>query len=209
MARAQAGLAAGRSAPRGMDGSSNRGEQSHRGGAGIGQLAAGAALGIAACIGFVTVAGVDHMMRHGTAPPAPQRAAPIDEGERLARLLVRSTLMTLDDANRTGNYAVLRQMAAPSFQQANSAEGLQDAFASLRARKVDLSVAALAEPEWLRAPEVGADRLLRLIGGYQALEERVRFALAFEASGGGWRLVEIHVATEPAGAVREGPAGTR
>ena len=35
-------------------------------------------------------------------------------------ILIRSTLLALDDANKTGNYSVLRDLGAPGFQLANS-----------------------------------------------------------------------------------------
>lgn len=128
--------------------------------------------------------------------PAPT-AAPTDD-ERAALYLARSTLMALDDANRTGNYSVLRLLGSPSFQSANSPERLSDVFAKTRHSELDLSVAALGHPRWSTPPAVGRDRLLRLIGAYDLPGADLRFALAFEPAAGAWRLHEIHVAVEPA-----------
>ncbi len=93
---------------------------------------------------------------------------------------------------------MFRQLAAPAFQRANSAESLAAAFAAHRARPLDLSVAALKRPVWSSPPAAGADRRLRLSGLYAVGAENLRFALAFEPVGGTWRLHEIHVGTEPA-----------
>ncbi|XUJ36695.1 hypothetical protein ACQ5SK_19580 [Bradyrhizobium japonicum] len=41
-----------------------------------------------------------------------------------ALYLIRSTLLSLNDANRTGNYTVLRDLAAPDFQARNAAADL-------------------------------------------------------------------------------------
>ncbi|MBS0240707.1 MAG: hypothetical protein JSS20_00930 [Proteobacteria bacterium] len=117
--------------------------------------------------------------------------------DRAALYLVRSTLMTLDDANRSGNYSVLRSLAAPSFQTHNSVDRLSELFATHRARALDLSVAAVDAPSWTSPPAIGPDRLLRLVGHYPAPGARIRFALAFEPSAGSWRLYEIIVGTEP------------
>jgi hypothetical protein len=38
-----------------------------------------------------------------------------------ALYLIRSTLLTLNDANRSGNYTVLRDLATPDFQARNTA----------------------------------------------------------------------------------------
>src|SRR5690348_17246315 len=62
------------------------------------------------------------------AQPAPS----VDPGQAL--YLVRSTLLTLNDANRSGNYTVLRDLAAPDFQARNSAADLASSFADLRRR---------------------------------------------------------------------------
>ena len=56
-----------------------------------------------------------------TPPQAPQLVMP--EAERIV-LLVRTTLLTLNDALLTGNFTVLRDVAAPSFGQLNSAARL-------------------------------------------------------------------------------------
>lgn len=47
-------------------------------------------------------------------------------------ILVRATLSALNDANRTGNYTVLRDLGAPGFRQANSAARLGEIFSDLR-----------------------------------------------------------------------------
>ncbi|WP_370157515.1 hypothetical protein [Bradyrhizobium ottawaense] len=49
-----------------------------------------------------------------------------------ALYLIRSTLLTLNDANRTGNYTVLRDLAAPDFQARNTAADLALNFLDLR-----------------------------------------------------------------------------
>ena len=60
-----------------------------------------------------------------------------------ALYLIRSTLLTLNDANRTGNYTVLRDLAAPDFQARNTAADLGLNFLDLRRRNFDLYGAAL------------------------------------------------------------------
>jgi hypothetical protein len=135
------------------------------------------------------------------APQAPA-AEPDSRESRLALYLVRATLMALDDAHRTGNYAVLRELAAPAFQASNSAAGLAEVFAAQRRQGIDLSVAALALPRWSRPPAVGDDGLLRLVGSYPLAGDRLVFALAFAAVGGGWRMLEIHVGVEPSAPLR-------
>jgi hypothetical protein len=63
-------------------------------------------------------------------PPQQQQQAqqnlPISTEQAL--YLIRSTLLTLNDANRSGNYTVLRDLAAPDFQVRNTAADLSQIF---------------------------------------------------------------------------------
>src|SRR5260370_34867190 len=81
--------------------------------------------------------------RGGAEKPA-QPAPSVDPGQAL--YLVRSTLLTLNDANRSGNYTVLRDLAAPDFHARNSAAHLPPSFADLRRRNFDVFGAALLPP---------------------------------------------------------------
>src|SRR5262249_45592014 len=95
------------------------------------------------------------------AKPA-QPPQPISSGQ--AVYLVRSTLMMLNDANRSGNYTVLRDLAAPDFQARTSAADLAQSFADLRRRNFDLFAAAILPPQFTSGPAVDANGRLRLIG---------------------------------------------
>lgn len=143
--------------------------------------------------------------RTGTAPaaspvaaparPAPSRAALSSEQ---ALYLVRSTITALDHANRTGNYAVLRDMAAPSFQRRNSAADLALGFSGLRNNHVDLSAAALLAPTLTVA--TAGDGGLHLAGTYPLQPLAIDFDLAFEIVDGHWRLNAIAVGARPGAA---------
>src|SRR5258708_39858299 len=75
------------------------------------------------------------------APPQP--AASISTGQAL--YLVRSTLLTLNDANRSGTYTVLHDPAAPAFPARYTASNLAQIFADMRRASFDLfSVARVA-----------------------------------------------------------------
>jgi hypothetical protein len=74
-------------------------------------------------------------------PAAQQQAVqpPVD-ALTVARL-VWSSLAALDHANQTGNYSVLRDLGAPSFQVNNSAATLAGIFERIRTAQIDLSYA--------------------------------------------------------------------
>jgi hypothetical protein len=137
--------------------------------------------------------------RGSTAKPA-QLSAPISAGQ--AVYLVRSTLMTLNDANRSGNYSVLRDLAAPDFQARNSAADLAQSFADLRRRNFDLFAAALLAPQFTSEPAPDASGRLRLTGFFPTSPLRISFDLTLQSVGGQWRLLVVSVATPAAPATQ-------
>lgn len=126
----------------------------------------------------------------GRQPPA---SRPFSMGQ--ATYLVRSTLMTLNDADRSGNYSVLRDLAAPEFQARNSAADLAQSFLDLRRRKFDLFAVSFATPQFNPAPQVDADGRIRLTGFFPTRPLQIRFDLAFQSIDGEWKLLAISVAT--------------
>jgi hypothetical protein len=129
-----------------------------------------------------------------SAPPASTSPVQLDQ----ALYLIRSTLLTLNDANRSGNYTVLRDLASPDFQNHNSAADLARIFTDLRRRKFDLFGVALLAPQLSAAPQMDAQNRLRLAGVFQTRPLMIQFDLLFQNVGGQWRLFGISVATPPA-----------
>jgi len=114
-----------------------------------------------------------------------------EETSRL--ILVRSTLVALDHANRTGNYGVLRDLGSPRFAAANTEARLAAIFSGLREEGIDMRAAAVSEIRFSSPPFVDKNNLLRLAGVVPISPQPVRFDLAFEIAGGEWRLFGIGV----------------
>src|SRR5262249_39647709 len=115
-----------------------------------------------------------------------------------ALYLVRSTLLRLNDANLSGNYTVLRDLAAPDFRAKNTAADLAQAFTDLRRRNFDLFAVALLEPKLTTGPELDDKGRLHLAGFFPTRPLQIHFDLTFESVGGHWRLWGINVATPQA-----------
>ena len=160
------------------------------------------ALTAALLVSAVPGAGLGEELKVKPAPAAkPPAAAPRPEfqvGVEQTLYLVRSTLLTLNDANRSGNYTVLRDLAAPDFQARNTAADLAQIFADLRRRNFDLAAAAVATPQLSAAPTLDADRRLRVTGYFPTRPLQINFDLTFLVVGGQWRLLEISIATPEA-----------
>jgi len=130
---------------------------------------------------------------------AQQRAAPkpaLPDPYKL-NLLIRSTILAVDQANQTGNYTVLRDLASPNFQKANSKAKLAKIFAGLRKRNLDLSPIMFFDPKLVTAPSIDAGGMLRLTGFIPTQPEQILFDFAFEFDEGKWRLFGIALDVRP------------
>jgi hypothetical protein len=107
-------------------------------------------------------------------------------------ILIRSTLLALDQANKTGNYTVLRDLGAPGFQS-NSAARLGEIFAKLRSDNLDLSGVAVIDPQLSLLPQIEASGLMHMAGFFPSVPTQVNFDLVFAPVNGQWRLFGISV----------------
>jgi hypothetical protein len=129
---------------------------------------------------------------------APQPGAALPVSVEQALYLIRSALLTLNDANRSGNYTVMHNLAAPDFQARNTSADLAQNFADLRRRKFDLFSVALAAPQLTAPPALDANKMLRLTGFFPTRPLQINFDLLFQNVAGQWRLFGIAVATPQA-----------
>lgn len=123
------------------------------------------------------------------APQAVDKPAQIDRNGVL--ILVRSTLLAVDQANRTGNYTVLRDLGAPGFQAANTATRLGEIFAGLRNQNLDLSGVAVLDPQLTILPTIGANGMMRMAGFFPSVPMQINFELLYAPVDGKWRLFGI------------------
>lgn len=117
---------------------------------------------------------------------------PVPDENVLARL-VWSTMISLDNANRTNNYTVLHNLGSPSFQRRNSPDRLSDIFSNLRQNRVDVGRTILSTPSYYQPPVILADETLRLRGGFDYRPKSIRFDLVYANLSGGWQITAISV----------------
>src|SRR5947207_9118460 len=142
----------------------------------------------------------------GQAQTPPQAAKPAQIDRNGVMILIRSSLLALDQANKTGNYTVLRDLGAPGFQS-NSAARLGEIFAKLRNDNLDLSGVAVLDPQLSLLPQIEANGLMHMTGFFPSVPSQVNFDLAFAPVNGQWRLFGISVSIGPSGpAAPEPPA---
>ncbi len=107
-------------------------------------------------------------------------------------ILIRSTLLALDQANKTGNYTVLRDLGSPGFQT-NTAARLAEIFASQRKDNIDLSGVVVLEPQLVLLPQIEANGMMHMAGFFPSVPTQVNFELAFAPVDRQWRLFGVSV----------------
>src|SRR5262245_376424 len=108
-------------------------------------------------------------------------------------ILIRSTLLSLNDALRTGNYTVLRDLASPSFRETNNAGRLHEIFSGLSTQRIDLAAVAIVAPKLPQAPNIDQSKRLHIVGYFPGDPVQINFELVFEAVANQWRVYGISV----------------
>jgi opacity protein-like surface antigen len=119
-------------------------------------------------------------------------AAPVPSDDD-QEVLVKSTLMTFNDANLTGNYTVLYDKASKPFKAQLSVQKLVDGFKGFREKKVNLASIVSADMDPGNKATINNDGVLNLKGRFKDDEKRIRFDLNFVYEDGSWKLLGIEV----------------
>jgi hypothetical protein len=133
-----------------------------------------------------------------------QQARPAQIDRNGVLILIRSSLLALDQANKTGNYTVLRDLGAPGFQ-ANTAARLAELFAPQRQSNLDLSGVAALDPQLTMLPQIDANGMLRMAGFFPSVPTQIKFELMYAPVAGQWRLFGLSVALSSSGPTAPAP----
>ena len=126
----------------------------------------------------------------------PGQASPVPPVE-IVVLMLRSSLVALDQANKTNDYAVLRALSSPAFQ-ARSPEELSKVFASFREKKIDLSPALVTKPQLKANPVVLPNGILHLAAIFPTKPLSIDCVVEMAPVAGFWRLSGLTVDLVPA-----------
>ena len=113
--------------------------------------------------------------------------------ERGLEALVKTTLLTFNDANVTGNYAVLHAKLSKPFREQFPVERLARTFRDFNKRHVDFDIIAAMKPAYDPPPRVDDEGKLVVKGSFPTEPLRVYFDLDFIPSDGEWKLIRINV----------------
>jgi hypothetical protein len=139
------------------------------------------------------------------AAPPPPSIQPVPTELELAKL-IWGTMVAVEQANVSGNYSVLRDMASPSFQQLNDPARLAQIFAEIRASRIDLSNTLLLAPTYVGTPQQIEDGAFGVRGYFGLRPTAVGFELYYQWVNGRWRLYGIGLNPQPLATIQ--PADT-
>ncbi len=106
-------------------------------------------------------------------------------------VLVKTSLLTLNDANLTGNFDVLYAKMGKPFRDRFGADALKQAFKGFAGRHID-AIAAMPIVQ-TSPPRLGGNGGLMLRGYFDTTPSRLLYELDFAPSEGEWKLIAIDV----------------
>jgi hypothetical protein len=115
----------------------------------------------------------------------------------LQEVLVKTTLLSFNDANVTGNYSVLHAKLSKPFRDQFSPERLKEAFKVFSEKHIDFDIIAAKPPIPNQEPKVTDGGVLQLYGYFDTTPSRVVYELEYIMSDGEWKPTRINVNIKP------------
>jgi hypothetical protein len=128
-------------------------------------------------------------------------AAPVTQAqnklptERGLEALVKSSLLSFNDANVTGNYTVFHAKLSKPFRQQFSPDRLKETFKEFAEKDIDIDIIAAMKPTYDPSPSIDAEGKLIVKGSFPTEPARVVFELDFIPSDAEWKLIRINIKT--------------
>ncbi len=138
--------------------------------------------------------GVLVLLLWGTAPAVAQNHVP---APRPLEALVKGTLMSLNDANLTGDYRVFHARLSPTFRRQYTAEQLKASFKEFYEKNVDIDIVTAMAPIYDQPPYIDGDGRLVIRGHFPTEPTRVLFEMDFLPADDDWKLLKIRVTVAP------------
>jgi hypothetical protein len=108
-------------------------------------------------------------------------------------VLVRTTLMTFNDANMTGNYSVFIAKASKQFQSQIAPEKLASSLESFRTNRLFFESVVTEDYEATEKPTIDAEGGLNLGGVFKTDDMEVKYKLRFIQNDNVWKLLGFNV----------------
>jgi hypothetical protein len=116
----------------------------------------------------------------------------------LQEILIKTSLLTLNDANLTGNYTVLHAKLAKPFREQFSPDRLRQLFKGIADKKVDWGLIAAKSPIATSETDIDQRGALLLRGYFDTEPSRLFYELDLLPSEGEWKPIRLYVNVKPA-----------
>jgi hypothetical protein len=128
---------------------------------------------------------------------APVRAEDKMPGAQLQEILIKTSLLTLNDANITGNYAVLHAKLAKPFRDQFSPDKLKQIFKPFADQKLDYGLIAARPPVASTASVIDKRGALVTRGYFDTRPSRLTYEIDFLPSEGEWKPIKLNINVKP------------
>ena len=115
----------------------------------------------------------------------------------LQEILIKTSLLTLNDANLTGNYTVLHAKLAKPFREQFNPERLKNVFKTFADQKADWGLIAAKSPIVTTPSAIDSRGALVLRGYFDTAPSRLNYELDFIPSEGEWKPIMLNVHVKP------------
>lgn len=112
-------------------------------------------------------------------------------------VLIKTSLLTLNDAIVSGNYTVLHAKLAKPFREQFDPDRLKQAFKSFADQKIDMAAISAAPPVVTDDARIDDRGALLLRGRFDVDRSRLGYELDFLPSEGEWKPLGLHVSVKP------------
>jgi hypothetical protein len=124
------------------------------------------------------------------APAQAQLKLPTQNAQEV---LIKTTLLTFNDANVTGNYSVLHAKTSKPFRDEFSPDRLKEVFKVFAEKHIDFDVIAAKTPLPTQEAKIDENGKLILQGYFDTTPNHVYYDLHYILSEGDWKPIEINV----------------
>ncbi len=112
-------------------------------------------------------------------------------------VLIKTTLLTFNDANVTQNYSVLHAKLSKQFRDQFPPERLKEVFKPFVDQKIDIDLIAAKTPIPDKAAAVDDRGVLSISGHFDTKPSHVFYDLGYVMSDGEWKPIKINVNVRP------------
>lgn len=108
-------------------------------------------------------------------------------------VLIRTTLLTFNDANMTSNYAVMLARASKQFQSQFTVDKMATAFEVFRKNKLFFEEVATADYDSSEKAKIDNEGALVLVGVFKTDDMQVKYNLRFVQNDNVWKMIGLNV----------------